>query len=352
MKYRIGRFIIGAVALILAQQTHAAKILYFYDEYLGADYWSQALTARGDTVTTVTNGAAFTTQLTAGAPWDAVVVSENNYNTSSTWAAAFQSYVQAQGRAVLNDWYTNSTIDAATEAVAAAPVNQSSCTVNATGIAGGLLTGGVTNPITLTNPSGGGGWGVFSMALTPSGTAASWGAFATGSCLVFANAGRTLRLSMIPDTLPAAQASQFLQNALSAVLGAQGLAAPTNAVATAGQASATVQWTASTSPGITGYTVTSEPGGLTCTAAAPATSCTVAGLSSGTSYTFTVVASNGQALSPPSAPSNAVIPTAVAAASALPVPTLSEWAKILLVLSMLGVAGWHWRRHETDTDNG
>jgi type II secretory pathway pseudopilin PulG/predicted RNA-binding protein with TRAM domain len=58
--------------------------------------------------------------------------------------------------------------------------------------------------------------------------------------------------------------------------------------------SALVSWTAPASTGgapITGYTVTSSPGGETCTSTG-ATSCTVTGLTDGTTYNFTVTATN------------------------------------------------------------
>jgi hypothetical protein len=89
--------------------------------------------------------------------------------------------------------------------------------------------------------------------------------------------------------------------------------APTNVTAAAGTLSATVNWTAPASSGstpIVGYTVTASPGGRTCSALAPATKCTVAGLTAGTSYTFTVTASNTYGSGQVSAPSTAVIPTA------------------------------------------
>ena len=89
--------------------------------------------------------------------------------------------------------------------------------------------------------------------------------------------------------------------------------APTSVTATAGNASATVRWGVPASDGgspITGYTVKSSAGG-TVTASASATSAIVTGLTNGTSYTFTVTATNAAGTSPPSAPSNAVVPAAV-----------------------------------------
>ena len=92
--------------------------------------------------------------------------------------------------------------------------------------------------------------------------------------------------------------------------------APLNVTATAGNASASVSWTAPASSGsfpITHYQVVSSPGGRTCLTAA--LTCTVAGLSNGTAYTFTVQALNGAGWSVPSATSNAVTPTAAPKAS-------------------------------------
>jgi hypothetical protein len=67
------------------------------------------------------------------------------------------------------------------------------------------------------------------------------------------------------------------------------------AVAASGGAgpSATVTWTAAAANGspVSRYTVTSSPGNLTCTTSS--TSCSVLNLTAGTTYTFSVVASNG-----------------------------------------------------------
>ena len=87
--------------------------------------------------------------------------------------------------------------------------------------------------------------------------------------------------------------------------------APVIGTATAGDASATIAFTAPASDGgsaITSYTVTSSPGGLTATG--PGSPLTVTGLTNGTSYTFTVVATNAVGNSTASAASNAVTPVA------------------------------------------
>ncbi len=83
---------------------------------------------------------------------------------------------------------------------------------------------------------------------------------------------------------------------------------PTAVIATAGDASASVSWTAPAANGspITSYTVTSSPDGKTC--ATSGTSCSVLSLTNGTPYTFTVVATNGLGPGDASDPSNSVTP--------------------------------------------
>jgi uncharacterized protein (TIGR02145 family) len=89
--------------------------------------------------------------------------------------------------------------------------------------------------------------------------------------------------------------------------------APTGVMPVAGNAQATVSFTTPSSDGgsaITGYTVTANSGSSTVTAMGTTTSIIVTGLTNGTPYTFTVVATNAVGNSVPSAASTAVTPTA------------------------------------------
>jgi hypothetical protein len=124
---------------------------------------------------------------------------------------------------------------------------------------------------------------------------------------------------------------------------------PVIGLATAGDAQATVNFTAPSSDGgsaITSYTVTSFPSGIT--AAGSTSPIMVAGLVNGVGYTFTVTARNAIGVSAPSASSNSATPASPLAPPLASVPTTDPASSgggsvsIPLLLSLF--AAYWWRR--------
>jgi endoglucanase len=99
--------------------------------------------------------------------------------------------------------------------------------------------------------------------------------------------------------------------------------APTSVTAAAGDGQASVSWSPPATDGgsaITSYAVAAAPGGHNATVAGNLTTATVTGLSNGTSYRFTVTATNAIGMGPDSAPSAAATPQLGAQATTSTVP--------------------------------
>ncbi len=139
--------------------------------------------------------------------------------------------------------------------------------------------------------------------------------------------------AVTPDCIPNVGGSVFCDSLESSDTSAWSFTAgppgaPTTVVAAGGNALATVTFVAPLADGgspITGYTVTSIPaGGVDSNAGATGLSHVVTGLANGTSYTFTVQATNANGQGPASAPSNAVTPATVPAAPSLVVAVAGD----------------------------
>ncbi|MBD9477644.1 fibronectin type III domain-containing protein [Pseudoxanthomonas sp. PXM02] len=150
-------------------------------------------------------------------------------------------------------------------------------------------------------------------ATSTSSLAVTFSSSTTGVCTITSGGALTL-VTAGTCTIDADQGGNASTNAAPTVsrtftVNAVVPGAPTIGTATAGDTQADVSFAVPSSNGgatITGYTVTANPGGSTGTGAG--SPITVAGLTNGVSYTFTVTATNVAGTGGASAPSNSVTP--------------------------------------------
>jgi subtilisin family serine protease/putative cell wall-binding protein len=149
-----------------------------------------------------------------------------------------------------------------------------------------------------------------------------------------------LHLSAFPSATSAAVADALISTATTGKVTNAGADSPNRLLravstadvplgvsAVAGPQEATVTWSAPSADGgtsITAYRVVADPGGRTVTTGSAASEVVVPDLDNGTTYTFTVAASNAQGESLTSAPSAAVTPQPMPVAPAAPTGVIAS----------------------------
>ncbi len=238
---------------------------------------------------------------------------------------------------------TNSagTSSASTASNSVTPTIPPATTFTFTGPASGSINSASTNfTVTPNNPYTG------TITLTPSG-----GGLSTPTVLTFSNSAVAQTFTITPTAVgtvtltPSNSGSLTNPSNLSYAVNAVIPGAPTSVTAVAGNAQATVTFTAPASNGgsaITGYTVTSTPGNITATGST--SPITVTGLSNGTPYTFVVTSTNSVGTSTTSSASNSVTPigvvsSAVVTITAPVVSTTVSGTAVPLAASVSGNTG-------------
>jgi len=194
-------------------------------------------------------------------------------------------------------------------------------------IGSATATSSTTATVAFSQPSDDGGATIttYTVTSTPSGGSGSISQAGSGTINVTGlTAGTSYRFAVVATNSVGNSSASSSSNSITTTAAATAPGAPTIGAATAtGQSTATVAFTAPVSNGgsaITGYTVTSSPGGVT--ASGTSSPITVTGLSAGTSYIFTIAATNAVGTSSSSSASNGVTTTSAPSTSAPGAPTI------------------------------
>lgn len=169
-----------------------------------------------------------------------------------------------------------------------------------------VVTSSTSATVTPTPPSSGGPVANYTVTASPGGAACTVTSPATSCVVTGLTSGQSYTFTTTATNSSGTSSASGASG--SVTLSAPGT--PGTPTAVAGPGNATVSVTPGSGGTPSSFAVASSPAGGTCTVTPPATSCIVAGLTPGTSYTFTATATNGIGTSGSSAASNAVTPTA------------------------------------------
>src|SRR3569623_1802084 len=306
-------------------------------------------------VCTITSGGALTFVTAGTCTINADQAGDSTYLTASTVSRSFSVNAVVAGAPTIG---TATAGDTQASISFSAPASNGGASITGytvTSSPGGLTGTGTSSPITVTgltngtaytftvtatNSAGTGSASSASNSVTPKGsqtitfsnpgaqnfgTTPPFTSSTTGVCTVTSGGALTF-VTTVTCTIDADQAgnsSYLAASTVSRSFSVNGVVpgAPAIGTATTGNAQASVSFSAPASNGgsaITGYTVTSSPGGITGTGTS--SPITVTGLTNGTAYTFTVTATNSAGTSSASAASNSVTPATVPGAPMIGTP--------------------------------
>ena len=198
----------GLVCLTAGIAGAQINVLYYVDFSFDTNSMANALAGLGAgyNVTTATSDAQFQSLITSN-PYGLVIYEVQDVAPVTASVTDLANYIAGGGHAIGADW----DVGAGNAMVSVFGANYTGTTnQTSVNVTSALLSGGITNPISLSNP----GWGIFSYDLT-GGT--SGGTFGDGSeAIVFGNGGSTI-LNGFLDNVSGAPAQQLYTNEIVAL---------------------------------------------------------------------------------------------------------------------------------------